>query len=326
MPGSLKSGTRFSRLEEYVMDRLSTALRTRRDVYTLSRQNWFEFREGRPLIFGHLAFSERDHMRNLILYEVRVSADYILKKIRTQIVAAGAGGQAIRGLVAETALDFKSESPARKLFFSAPQKIPFPEGLEERPYVSLDRLSFSLAAELSDAYKNGMSAAGVNASGSEVRVMLYARPSAGVTAGEARAVQDFLQQAVVAIRGFTCAVSREDFGPTFRQIDFYEKNKSIFEMESSDFTAGTVLLMADIYRHADRNKIGVALRALWRITPLESASGDLIPTTVAGTYLSGFTAKAYVEKSAMRPRYPNKTSMQTTPVPETAKEAPALSK
>ena len=47
MPGSLKAGKRFTRLEEIVMDELSMKLRQNHDIYRLSRQNWFEFREGR---------------------------------------------------------------------------------------------------------------------------------------------------------------------------------------------------------------------------------------------------------------------------------------
>lgn len=39
MPGALKSGKRFSRLEELVMERLAFQLRRQNDLYALCRQN-----------------------------------------------------------------------------------------------------------------------------------------------------------------------------------------------------------------------------------------------------------------------------------------------
>ena len=60
------------------------------------------------------------------------------------------------------------------------------------------------------------------------------------------------------------------------------------------------LLMADIFRARHADRVGVALRALWRAGPLETATGNLIPTNVAGTYLSGFTARAYLSGSSVR--------------------------
>jgi len=322
MPGSLKTGTKFTRLEELIMERLSLRLREKHNMYSLSRQNWFEFREGRPLTFQNLPFAERDHMRNLVVYEVRISADEVLKKMKVHSIASDADGRAVPGLVADTVLEFERESPARKLYNSKPQTNPFPEGLEERPYVSLDRLAFSLAAELTDAHRTGISAGGAKAADTEVRVLLYAKPSGGIASGLVNPIQNSLQQAIVGNRGFACAVSREDFGPAFKQIDFYKKHKSIFEMEESKFTAGTVLLMADVSKHPDGDKIGVALRAIWRVTPLETAAGDLIPTNVAGTYLSGFTAKAYLSRSAVKIAYGPGKVTKTIPATEQEKAEP----
>jgi len=295
IPGSLKSGTRFSRLEELVIERLVMKLRKRNDLHTLNRQNWFEFREGRPLTFMDQPPAQRRLLRNLVVYEVGVSADQILKQINVHIVAMDAEGHALPGVVAETVLDFGPYSLSRRLYFDNPHANPFPEGLEERPYVSFDRLTFSLAAELADSYRNGFSAGEQTAANQEIRVLLYSRPqSRRVSRGLVRAIQDSLQQAIVSSPGFTCAVSEKDFGPAFDQIDFYRRNKPVFEMEETRFKAGTVLLMTDISRHRHGDTIGVALRALWRASPLETTTGELIPTNVAGTYLSGFTAKAYL--------------------------------
>ena len=301
MPGSLKSGTRFSRLEELVMERLTLALRKQNDFHKLSRQNWFEFREGRSLTFTDQPPAQQRLLRNLIVYEVVVSPETVLEQIKVHIVGTDADGHALPGVVSETTFDTGPDSPARTLYNTQPGTSPFPEGLEERPYTSLDRLTFSLAAELADVYRNGISAGKETAADEEVRVLLYStHPSGRVGRGLVEAIQNSLQQAIVSNRGFTCVVSQRDFGPAFNQIDFYRRNRSVFEMEESLFTTGTVLLMADTFRSRHEDSVGVALRALWRAGPLETATGNLIPTNVAGTYLSGFTARAYLSGSSVR--------------------------
>ncbi len=296
MPGSLKDGTRFARLEEVVMEKLSIRLRQTHDIYTLSRQNWFEFREGRPLTFLDKPYTKRYYLRDLIVYEVKVSADEVLGRATVSIMASDAEGKAVSGMMASCNLPFYHDSPARRLFFAEPSTNPYPEGLEERPYTSLDRLSFSLAAELADAYMTGLSADGQKPDDREVRVLLYSKPPLDVGSDLVYKIQNSLQQAVVSNKGFACVVSRDDFGPAFEQIDFYKRNYDIFRLEETKLTAGTVLLMVDSSRHSDGDKVGIALRALWRVGPQESETGDLIPTNVAGTYLSGFTAKAYLHE------------------------------
>jgi len=193
MPGSLKSDTGFSRLEELVIERLVMKLRKRSNLHTLSRQNWFEFREGRPLTFMDQPPGQRRLLRNLVVYEVGVSADQALKQVNVHIVAMDADGRALPGVVAETVLDFGPYSLPRRLYFEKPHANPFPEGLEERPYASLDRLTFSLAAELADSYRNGFSAGEQTAANQEIRVLLYSRPLSGrVSKGFPMAIQDSL--------------------------------------------------------------------------------------------------------------------------------------
>ena len=297
MPGSLKSGTRFSRLEELVMERLALALRKQHDFQKLSRQNWFEFREGRLLTFMDQPPARQLLLRNLVVYEVGVSPDRVLEQVKVHILGTDADGRAVPGLVAECAFDFGPDRTARRLYDAEPGVNPYPKGLEERPYDSIDQLTFSLASELADAYRNGIWAGEETAAHEEVRVLLYAKHS-GESGGIEQVIQDSLQQSIVGNRGFTCVVSRNDFGPAFEQIDFYRRNGTLFEMEESPFTAGTVLLMMDTFPHRGGDRVGVALRGIWRTDPLETAEGNLIPTNVAGTYLSGFTAKAYLRGRA----------------------------
>jgi len=300
MPCSPLSDKRFSRLEELVVERLTMALRKQNDLYRLSRQNWFEFREGRPLTFMEQPADERTFLRNLIVYEVAVSPDTVLHQIHIHIVGTDAEGRAVSGAAAEATFDAGPGSVAHKLYHARPNGSPYPEGLEERPYVSLDRLVFSVVAELADAYRNGMPAGREMAADEEVRVVLYANDRERAGQGLSESIQDALQQAIVSHGGFTCAVSREDFGPAFAQINFYQRNPSVFKVDASLFAAGTVLLMFDIIRSRYDDRVGVALRALWRASPLETSTGKLIPTRVAGTYLSGFTARAYLSGGLTR--------------------------
>ena len=294
MPGSLRAGTRFSRLEEIVMEKLSMRLRQNHDVCKLSRQNWFEFREGRPLDFKDKPYTQRHYFRNLVVYEVKVSADDVLAKATVNIVASDADGKSVPGVMGACDLDFDYGAPARQLYLAEPATNPYPEGLEERPYDSLDRLAFSLAAELADSYRTGLSADGRKPSDREVRVLLYNKPPVDVGPTIAYNIQNALQQAIVS--------NRDSPAWSARRISDLLSSRSTSTAAITTFSilrkpssrAGTVLLMVDALRHSDGDKVGVALRALWRVGPLESESGDLIPTNVAGTYLSGFTAKAYL--------------------------------
>ena len=279
------------------MERLTFQLRRQNDLYSLSRQNWFEFREDRPLSFMSEPMDRQRLLQNLIVYEVAVSQDRVLNQVFIRLSATDAQGRAVLGVTAEAIFDASPQGVAARLYGERPAASPFPEGLEERPYDSLDRLAFSLASELADAYRNGMWAGREPAAHEEVRVVLCPfRSSGAVAQGLTEAVQNALQQSIVSNRGFTCSLSRTDFGPVLQQIDFYRRNSSVFIMEDSPFTAGTVLLMADISPSRHNHAVGVALRAVWRTGPLESAAGNLISTDVAGTYLSGFTARAYLSR------------------------------
>ncbi|BBO86027.1 hypothetical protein DSCO28_65930 [Desulfosarcina ovata subsp. sediminis] len=295
IPGSFKSDLPYSRLEELVMERLALRVRETRDLYTLSRQNWFECREGRPMTFYGAAFGDWQILKNLIVYEVTASSEDILNQVKVRITASDANGRTIPGVVGEATFDYAPGTPAYELYQASQISTPFPEGLEERPYESIDRLAYSLTAELVDAYRAGIEVGGHHAADEDIRVLLFVKESsARVDRGFQDLIQNTLQQAMVGNRGVSCVVSQEDFGPVFRQIDFYHKTRRVFDMDESMFKAGTVLLMTEMFRHPDGDKIGVALRALWRVSPLESRDGDFIPTNVAGTYLSGFTSKAYV--------------------------------
>ena len=102
-----------------------------------------------------------------------------------------------------------------------------------------------------------------------------------------------LQQALVSMDDMTCAVSQEDFGPVFNQVDFYKRNDDLFEVDNEKFKPGSVLLMAETKSQGYNGMKHVALRAVFRVTPLKDKDGVFIPQNTAGTYVSGFTSRAW---------------------------------
>ncbi len=313
LPGSLKSGVHFTRLEEVIIQRLEQRLLENNELVILSRNNWFEFREGRPLSFKYTKGYDPAVLRDLVIYEVNVSADTVLEEVRAKIIAFNSNSRMIAGITASTKLDYSPHRPGRMLYDLPPQTEPFPEGIEENPYDSIDRLSFSLAGELADAYKTGVDTGDGLAADKEIKVLLYVKRQSGVDSSLANSIGNRLQQAVISNRGFTCVVSQSDFGPVFNQVDFYKAYNQVFDLEESKFQAGTVFLMADVYPHQKGDKVGVALRALWRVNPLEDKSGAFISTQSAGTYLSGFTAKSYLIASCSADGIHSGTSNQYAP-------------
>jgi len=293
MPGSLKTGN-FTRLEELIMERLQHRLLNSHEIVSLSRNNWFEFRDGRPLSFKYFKGYDPSVMRRTIIYVVNVSADNVLEELQASITAYNSDSRMIAGMAARETLGYAKDQPARILFNSPPHANPFPSGLEENPYTSIDRICFSLAGELADAYKTGVAVGDSLAADEEIKVLLYIKDRSGVDSGLSGDIGNALQQNIISNRGFTCVVSQSDFGSAFEQIDFYKANQDKFDFDDSRFLTGTVFLMAEVYPHQTGDMVGVALRALWRLSPLETKSGAFIPEETAGTYLSGFTAKSYL--------------------------------
>ena len=301
--GSAMQGENFSRLEELLCERLETRLRESHDIFKLSRQNWFELRAGHALSFQNQPHDRRLRLRSAIIYQVEIAADTVLDRVNGTITARDADGHSLSGVIASGPLGFGPDSLARQLHYAAANRNPFPEGLEERPYSSLDQLAYSLTSELAEAYRNGLRVGGQDVADYEVKVLLYTA-SHHYPTGLTREIQDALQQALISRRGFTCVVSRQDFGPALQQVDFYQSHSQLFKpVEMPQFEPGTVLLMADINQPARAGTLSLAMRAIWRTDPLEDQQGNLIEEDGSGTYVSGFTAKAYFKGDQLRYRY-----------------------
>lgn len=64
-------------------------------------------------------------------------------------------------------------------------------------------------------------------------------------------------------------------------------------MDETLLSPGSVVLLAEAFPHQDNGKIGINLRTLWRVSRARSWP------IILATYLSGFTAKAYLEIDAI---------------------------
>ncbi len=365
MPGSLRWGGRFSRLEEFVMDRLTWRLRKNHSLVVLSRRDWSAFRERAPLTMPEDCLVDR----HLVVYEVRLLPDETGEELRIRISASDRAGSELPGIAAEAVVPFGPESPARSLYRAEPETNPYPIGLEERPYESVDRMAFGLSGELASVCRNGVSAEGLRVEGDAIRVALEMKePGPGVHRPLAESLERALRQALVTNGGFQCvSVEAALSGPLAggpAQGDSVAIRKErhsgratrsggrfgIQENGMASLTSGsrlaarftglgrddelghtlhlgdqagfeemthrtrpaTAVLVGETFLHPEGDRVGVALRAVWKRGPMESASGEFVPVDAAGSYLSGFSAKAYIWKPEGRPAASTRWSAQKT--------------
>jgi len=64
-------------------------------------------------------------------------------------------------------------------------------------------------------------------------------------------------------------------------------------VDNEKFKPGSVLLMAETKSQGYNGMKHVALRAVWRVTPLKDKDGAFVPQNKSGTYVSGFTSRAW---------------------------------
>lgn len=280
-------GKPVSRLEEVVVQRLSRRLSGQREVITLSRDNWFELRESRPLSMRGHPPDRRIAVEHMVLFVVSVKNDPVFKRIRVGITARDARSRMIPGVAAGMTFEDEPDEPAAVLLKHPAQDSQVPRGLKENPFRSLEQLSYNMATALSDA----LARSGAKHSDNGFRVVL-----AGSGRGEPlfrQALIQELQQALVSAGGMTVTVNRTDFGTVASQADFYQRQPDWFETDHEPFSTGSVLLMASVARDTTDGSRKVALRAVWRVSPLLDRQGGLMLDTVAGNYVPDFTSQAW---------------------------------
>lgn len=309
---ALDTDKRYTRLDEVIAGRLESKLSAHREIVQLSRENFFELREGKPLSLKGHSYAHSDLLEGSLIYIVDVDPDEVLEQIKVSITAKGANGRNIPGLTGETLLKYFEKSPGTLLLAEPAKSNPVPDGLKENPYGSLEQLCYSLASELQASLRRGVKTGQVKAADDEIQVVLCSSSFVSTNPRFKDALIQELQHALASMEGMTCSVSIEDFGPVFRQIDFYKRHSGYFELDNERFKPGSVLLMAETKSQAYTRLKHVALKALWRVTPLKDNQGRFVVQNSAGTYVSGFTSRAWfngdiptvLKKGSYRP-YPN---------------------
>lgn len=274
IPGAIKHGAPYTHLEEVIADALKQKLQATNELYVFTSQNWFEYREGRPLSFWRNPSREREFLKQVKIFEVRINPEPLFAKVDVEIVVSDATGHILKGQRASQTFDFIPSSPAAQLHGQPANRTPFPEGTEERPFTSIDRFAFSLVGDLIDTYQVGVLTAGRHASNQDVQVVVSVTPTKLIPKRTINSIVKSIQHAIVRAKGVTCVLSPQDS-----------------RVAEKDVQQGTVLLVVDLDRIPRTDVINVALRGVWKVSPLETASGSIVDENLAGTYLAGFTAK-----------------------------------
>ncbi len=299
---SLMEGQPYSRLEELIANRLSEKIAEDREVVALSRENWFEFRESRPLsLRGHHP-DMAPLVDNLVVFLVSVEHEPLLDRITARIRVADSGARMMPGIEGKHVFSNHPDAAARVLLDHPARHAQAPEGLKENPFHSLEELSYSMVTELRRSLEKGLIAAGAQSGEEEIQVVLSAgnatRGPAGEDPGFNRTLIQELQQALVSVGGMTSAVSRTDFRTMFDQVDFYNQNPGLFEADEEPFKPGSVILMAETRSDPGSSARKVSLRAMWRVSPMKDADGSVITGNAAGTYVADFASRAWFKGPA----------------------------
>lgn len=284
-------GSLYTRLDELICKRLEDRLSDTRQVISFSRENWFEFRESKPLSSKGHPPALHGLMNHIIIFIVKVDQETLFDRIKVTITAKDSKMLPIHAIKERMYFKHADKRPATLLLSAGPMVSPYPKGLEKNPYVSLEEMAYNLASELGYALKKGIKLHDILASNKEIQIVLCSNPSNRFQSGFHKALTREMQQALVSMEGINAAVSQEDFNFIFSQIDFYSKNQNLFEADTEKLIPGSVLLMAETKNYKQQHQ--VSLRAIWRVTPLSDQQGDFIPENSSGMYLSGFTASAW---------------------------------
>lgn len=281
----------YTRLDEMIITRLRDRLAENREVISLSRENWFELKEKRPVSFKGHDRNREPLLENLVILVVNIKPEPNFDRIRVQVTAKNAKSLPLPGVGGKVMLEHFDDSPGTVLLKTQVDTKPYPEGLKSNPYISLEQMAYSMASELSYAVDRGIKTGRHKAAKDEIRVVVCTQKAKGPGARFQKAFTRELSQSLAAMDGMTSSVSRKDFSPIFRQMDFYQKNDHVFDIGKEKLAPGTVLLLVETKHQGSLEQ--VALRAVWRITPLMNARNQLIVSNSAGSYVSGFTSRAW---------------------------------
>lgn len=106
----LREGT-SSRLEDYTLERLTLLLRQDHELYTLSRENLGQLRDGRPLLLADHPGDRQRKSEELLIYQVAAGFDEVLKQVTLRGTLLDALGREVPGVFVEARFDAE-ELPA----------------------------------------------------------------------------------------------------------------------------------------------------------------------------------------------------------------------
>lgn len=289
MPGSYRRAGASSRLEERIITWLETKLAEKTEVVRIrERDMWHSFREGSPLRF------EGDRQL-LQVFQVIVEEDLPLDRITVRIEVSDAEGRRLPGLVATTAFS-ASHGTAACLQRLPGRYTTLPLGLAETPFPTVESMVQSLSMELSREYRKFIQVEGRRPDDDEVRLFLLSEPKRGIGSPLEEEVLGSLQQALVENGQFNVDANERDLARIYQVEEIYRRQKKI-EMEEQSLEAGTVIVVVDFSFQEDKGTLAVALRALWRVSPLLDEDGSFFIANQSGRYIGGFAAKAFARGS-----------------------------
>lgn len=128
VPGSLMAGQPYSRLEELIVNQLSEKLAEDREMVSLSRENWFEFRASSSLsLKGHHP-DKASLVDNLVVFLVSVEPEPLLNRITARIRVADSGARILPGIEGKRVFSNQPEAAARVLLDHPARRVRAPEG------------------------------------------------------------------------------------------------------------------------------------------------------------------------------------------------------
>ncbi|MCG8684417.1 MAG: hypothetical protein MI892_06055 [Desulfobacterales bacterium] len=290
---SLLDGRSYTGLDDLVVRRLSDRLALDRELVSLSRENWMELGLSHPLSLDGHSMDMAPLVENMVVFVVTVFPGQPSGRVHVRVQVKDATGIMIPGIDVRRTLSLIPGSPAADLYSQKVFPVPAPKGVRENPFRSLEQLGQAMVQDLVLAMNKGIMAVGHNIGETDIHVVLSSKNFKGPDARFNRALIRELHQSLASAKGMTMGISQTDFNALFNQNRFYHSRPGSFEQDYEPLRPGSVFLMVDGEKDPASGAVKVSLRAIWRVSPFKDINGQVITDNAAGTYVSGFTSRAW---------------------------------
>lgn len=291
---SALEGKPMTRLEEEVIASLTGRMRQTREVHELTRQNWLQLLENRPLTFEGLSANERRFFKTMVVYRVKTDYDATTRQLRIRIDAHDVEGRPLSGQLAEMETVVEEGSVPDHLYAAPALRNPLPGGLAETPYATLAEFADQLAGELLAVY--GQSRAWVSQSSTD-KIRLMVTVQGGQEGG--RALLTAMQNAISRHGEFDCVAGHEEAAMVFRQVENYEQHRDLLPPDSNLVAPQSILLNLEVIPSSVQGDLRITLHALWRIRTPDDDAFRRIPTDFSGISLTDFETAAFLSGQAL---------------------------